>query len=209
MYTATLHTAKGRALSVFVARPEGDPRGCIVVLHDLSGFNAHIREVATEHFAAAGYLTLAPAFQAHLAPASLCLEGQSALLDAPLDGVRSAQAHLADGLSTGVVGYGWGSTLACLCATRLALPAVGYCGAPEPALVAEPLRAPLMLHVGEHDPLTPLDAVRRISRAWPQSVCHLYPAGHDFESPDHPDFHADSAHTALARTLAFFSQHLH
>jgi carboxymethylenebutenolidase len=65
-----------------------------------------------------------------------------------------------------------------------------------------------MLHFGERDALIPMDTVRRISTAHPDVPCHVYPAGHGFNRFGHPDWHEDSARTALERTLAFFFQHL-
>jgi carboxymethylenebutenolidase len=56
--------------------------------------------------------------------------------------------------------------------------------------------------------LITMETVRRISTIHPDMPCHVYPAGHGFNRFGHPDWHADSADTALARTLAFFRQHL-
>ena len=51
----TLTAADGQSIPAFVARPQGTPRGGIVLLQEIFGLNAHIRAVAAG-YAAAGYL---------------------------------------------------------------------------------------------------------------------------------------------------------
>ncbi len=219
MSTVQIVTHDGQPLSAYVAQPEGEARGCIVIVQEIFGVNAHIRWVATEQFAAAGYLAVAPALFDRLEPGcelDYTPEGVAAgrrLVDAlgvdtPLRDIQAVQQQCAQGLPTGVAGYCWGGSIACLSAMRLGLPAVSYYGGQTSAYLHEPLQAPAMFHFGEHDPMIPLDTVRRISRAFPDSACHLYPAGHGFNRHGHTDWHEDSALTALSRTLAFFGQHL-
>src|SRR6516225_2151820 len=47
------------------ADPAGNPRGGVVVIQEIFGVNAHIREVA-DRFAAEGYLAVAPAVFEHV-----------------------------------------------------------------------------------------------------------------------------------------------
>ena len=47
------------------ADPAGQPRGGVVVIQEIFGVNAHIREV-TDRFAAEGYLAIAPAIFEHV-----------------------------------------------------------------------------------------------------------------------------------------------
>jgi carboxymethylenebutenolidase len=49
----------GTELGVYVATPDAQPRGAIIVLQEIFGINAHIRDV-TERFAREGYLAAAP-----------------------------------------------------------------------------------------------------------------------------------------------------
>ena len=49
-----LKAADGFAVPAYVAHPEGQPRGAVVVLQEIFGVNSHIRAVA-DRFAAAGY----------------------------------------------------------------------------------------------------------------------------------------------------------
>jgi carboxymethylenebutenolidase len=219
METVTLEAIDGATVRAAVARPDGEPRGCVVVAQEIFGVNDHIRWVLAEQFAAAGYLAVAPAFFDRLEPDAelgytpeTTARGRGLVdrlgLDAPLRDIRAAELQVGDGLPTGVVGFCWGGTVAYLAATRLGLPAVGYYGGRTLPFLHERLQAPMTFHFGERDALIPMDAVRRISIAHPQAACHVYPAGHGFNRHAHPDWHEDSAQTALARTLAFFRQHL-
>jgi carboxymethylenebutenolidase len=191
----------------------------VVVAQEIFGVNDHVRWVLAEQYARAGYLAVAPAFFDRLeADAEFgytpetTARGRALVdalgLDAPLRDIRAAQQQVGAGLPTGVVGYCWGGTVAYLAATRLGLPAVGYYGGRSAPFLHERVQAPLMLHFGERDALIPMDTVRRISTAHPDVPCHVYPAGHGFNRFGHPDWHEDSARTALERTLAFFFQHL-
>jgi carboxymethylenebutenolidase len=49
------------------ADPAGPPRGGIVVIQEIFGVNAHIRDV-TDRFAAEGYVAVAPAIFEHVEP---------------------------------------------------------------------------------------------------------------------------------------------
>jgi carboxymethylenebutenolidase len=219
METIRLEAIDGAQVNAWVARPAGKPLGCIVVAQEIFGVNDHIRWVLAEQYARAGYLAVAPAFFDRLEPDAqlgytpeTTARGRGLVdrlgLDAPLRDIRAAERQVGDGLPTGVVGFCWGGTVAYLAATRLGLPAVGYYGGRTQPYLHERLQAPAMLHFGEHDALIPMEAVRTISLAHPQATCHVYPAGHGFNRHGHPDWHEDSAQTALARTLAFFRQHL-
>ena len=52
-------------LSAYRADPEGEPRGAVVVVQEVWGLTAHIRDVA-DRFAAEGYVAVAPDLLAHV-----------------------------------------------------------------------------------------------------------------------------------------------
>jgi len=56
----TLTSLDGHQLSAYVARPEGDPIGGLVVVQEIFGVNQHIRSVA-DGYARDGFLAVAPA----------------------------------------------------------------------------------------------------------------------------------------------------
>jgi carboxymethylenebutenolidase len=209
METVKLKAIDGGEVRAFVARPDGDPKGCIVVAQEIFGVNDHVRWVLAEQYAKAGYVAVAPAFFDRLEPdVELGYTPEGTARGRALVDRLGMDAPLRGDLPTGVVGYCWGGTVATLAATRLGLPAVGYYGGRTAQFLHERPQAPLMLHFGERDALIPMDTVKAISVAFPDVACHVYPAGHGFNRHGHPDWHEDSARTALERTLGFFVQHL-
>jgi carboxymethylenebutenolidase len=56
----SLKTDDGHELQAYVARPDGEAKGGIVVIQEIFGLTEHIRTM-TERFAAAGFLDIAPA----------------------------------------------------------------------------------------------------------------------------------------------------
>ena len=60
MTTLQLRASDGKTLSAYVVKPEGTPRGAVVVVQEIFGVNSHVRRVV-EQYAAAGYVAIAPA----------------------------------------------------------------------------------------------------------------------------------------------------
>ena len=56
----TLTASDGFTFDAYRAAPAGTPKGGVVVIQEIFGVNAHIREVA-DSYAADGYLAIAPA----------------------------------------------------------------------------------------------------------------------------------------------------
>ena len=125
-----LRAADGYAFGIYEALPADEPKGAVVVIQEIFGVNAHIREVA-DGFAAAGYAALAPAlFDRVERDVELGYDGDGMGRGRALafDGLKQEQA-LADLQATveeaskygpvGVVGYCFGGLMAYLCACRL------------------------------------------------------------------------------------------
>ena len=120
----TLTAADGQSIPAFVARPQGTPRGGIVLLQEIFGLNAHIRAVAAG-YAAAGYLVVAPAtfhrVQADVelgytpddVKAGAALKAAVEALPAPgaLQDVQAAVDWVAQAGKVAVMGYCWGGLL--------------------------------------------------------------------------------------------------
>jgi len=201
------------------AEPPAPSRGAVVVIQEIFGVNAHIRAV-TEHFAAAGFVALAPALfdpiqqgvelgydedgvaRGRELAAGLGFERAVELIDA------TAELLQDEGLRTAAVGFCWGGSLALLANTRLGLPAVSYYGGRSVPLLDEPLRAPMMFHFGEHDPIIPPQHVALHRDAYPGAIIHLYPAGHGFNCETRADFDPSSAGLAWQRTTDFLAENL-
>lgn len=214
-----LRAADGHTLAACLARPEGAPRGAIVVIQEVFGLNSHIRRVA-EQYAAEGYLAIAPAMFDRQAPGvdlpytaegvqrGIALMGATTTVQA-LDDVGAAVDAVSHAGRVGVVGYCWGGYVAALKACRgNVAAAVAYYGGGLPRLLGQRPNCPLMFHFGEQDSHIPLADVERVREAWPQCTYHLYPAGHGFNCPERADFEPASARLAFERSIAFFRQHV-
>jgi len=212
-----LTAADGHRLSAYLAEPMEKPLGGIVVIQEIFGVTRHIRAVA-DRFAAAGFLTAAPALFDRVerdvdVPYTdvakgfgyvKALEDHQVALDvqAAIDRVRAAG-------KVGVVGYCWGGTLAYLTAARTKIDAaVAYYGGGIDRHTAEKPRAPVMFHFGEQDTHIPPSAVGEIKSAYPDGIYHLYSAGHGFNCTDRASFEPASAKLALERSLEFLHRYV-
>ena len=233
--TIQLTAVDGTTFPVYVAQPQGKPKGAIVVLQEIFGVNAHIRAV-TDGYAAAGYLAVAPATFTRAQPVSahpggLGVElgyteadmkegfGCKAAVEAlPAPGVlQDIQATIdyaaqASGGKVGVVGYCWGGLLtwraACLLkGISAAVPYYGG-GMTAPQEVARKPQCPMLCHFGEQDHAIPLDGVHAFAKAQSGVEVQIYPAQHGFNCDHRAAFNADAAALARERTLAFFAKHL-
>lgn len=213
-----LDTAHGQ-VSAWRAEPSGTPLGSIVVIQEIFGVNAHIRNVA-EDFATQGYVALAPAyFDVIETGVELdydtdgIAKGRELItelgLEAAVDITAAAVRELAKiGGKVGTVGYCWGGTVALLAALRLGLPSASYYSARNVPFLQETPRAPVIFHFGERDASIPPEMVALHREHLPQMPLHTYPAGHGFNCNVRADYDASSAALARQRTLAFFSEHL-
>ncbi len=218
--TITLTASDGRELEAWRADAEGGPRGGIVVIQEIFGVNDHIRDVCAG-FAAEGYTAIAPALFDRV-EGDVRLEYDDAGKargrelraglgwEGPMADVAAAAGALGPSGKVGVVGYCWGGSLAWLAACRLEVAcAVGYYGGQIIGFNDENPRCPVILHFGETDASIPMDDVDAIRAAHPDVPVHVYgDAGHGFNCDRRAAYHAESADTARARTLAFFAEHL-
>ncbi len=216
-HNVELTAADGHRLSAYLVEPKDRPRGGIVVIQEIFGVTRHIRAVA-DQFAAAGFLTAAPALFDRVernvdVPYNdvargfgyvQALKDDKVTLDvqAAIDRVRAAG-------KVGVVGYCWGGTVAYLTAARTNIDAaVAYYGGGINRHTAEKPRAPVMFHFGERDTHIPPSAVAEIKSAYTDGIYHLYPADHGFNCTDRPSFEPESAKLALERSLEFLHRHV-
>ncbi len=202
------------------ADPEGKPRGGIVVIQEIFGVNAHIREV-TDKFAAEGYLAIAPAvfdriekgFDVGYDPESrargIAIVGKIDFEQTLRDAAAAIQVAKAGG-KVGIVGYCFGGSIAWAAAARLQglSAAVGYYGGQIIAMKAMQPGVPTMLHFGEKDQHIPVEGARGVAAAHPEVEVHIYPADHGFNCDHRASYDAPSAALAWTRTLDFFRQHL-
>lgn len=212
-----LETSAG-TVGAWRADPPDAPRGAIVVVQEIFGVNAHIRDVA-DRFAAHGYCAIAPAL---FDPVERGVEldytaegvarGRELVtklgVDRALACVRAAADAVADVGNVGVVGYCWGGTIAFLANTRLGLASVSYYGARTVPYLHEVPRAPLLFHFGGHDTSIPAGDIQKHRDALPGAQVHVYDAGHGFNCDRRADFAPDASALAMERTLGFFADAL-
>jgi len=214
----------------YLARPQGDSVGAVVVIQEIFGVNADIRGIA-DWYAEQGYLALAPDLFWRVEP-NVSLTDQTeeewqkafALMNA-FDGdlgVQDIQAAIdtlrADSQcngKVGTVGFCLGGRMAYLAATRTNADAnVGYYGVGIQDLIgeAENISAPLVLHVAGLDEFVPAEAQAAIHAGLdthPQVTVFDYAEqDHAFARIDGAHYDAAASEAAHQRTLAVFADAL-
>lgn len=231
--TVDLPTADG-PMGVHEVRPDDTPTTAVVVLHEASGLDDHVEDVA-RRFAAEGFLAVAPALfhregaprvgyddaeQVHASRRALTSRGVEEDLEQTLEHLRRLgfKDH-----AIGVVGFGIGGALALVCGARLALGASitfygggirkGRFGEPPLLEVAPRLRTPWMGLFGDEDPGIPTDDVAALraaaaTAAVPTEVVRYPDAGHGFHCDARDAFRPTPARDAWRRTIDFLQTHL-
>lgn len=187
----------GLAFTAWRANAEDARRGGLVIIHDLSGITADIRDLAAT-FGADGYETLAPDFAARASAPAFPWDEIAADLQAAI-------ATLAPPVF--VVGHGWGGAVAWRAACRR--PGIAAVACYDAAGIADALGesplCPTILHFGRLDILSPAAMVDAIAEAHPDLAVHRYEAGRGFVAAGPGDQDADAARLARLRTLRLFT----
>jgi carboxymethylenebutenolidase len=228
-----LAVADGSEMMAYVARPEGTPKGGLIVFQEAFGVNAHIRDV-TERFAREGYVSIAPelfhrtapglqAGYEDLAPVAPHLQ---AIRDPSLEmDIRAAYDWLQqDGgssMAISAVGYCMGGRCATLASIILPLACgISYYGggiAPSqffPALLdrLKDLQSPMLFfwggqdhHIGPDKVHTVMHALRGAGKPFVNVEFSF--ADHGFFCDARPSYNPEAAAEAWPMTLAFLAQH--
>lgn len=216
-----LHAKDGHTLDAYAVQPGVPVTAGLVIVQEIFGVNAHIREVA-ERYAEDGFVTIAPAIFDRIEPGVELGNGDTdrqramALLarfeiEKAVDDIAASVEWLRGlGLrGVAVVGYCLGGTLAWLSAARLPIDAaVGFYGGQITRYLGEQPKVPMMLHFGEQDAHIPVSDVDKIAETHPEVQIYRYPAGHAFNRPGGAGYSASCALRARERTLAFLREHL-
>ena len=216
------------AIPAYLARPAGATSAAIIVIPEIFGVNAGIRQKC-DNWAQAGYLAIAPdIFWRFASGVELDPDVPEQLQEAfgyfqrydPAEGVYDIEAAIrwlrGQGAGKiGCAGYCLGGRLAYMAAARTDIDAsVGYYGVMIDQMLDEAhhIARPLMLHIPTADHFVGAEAQAAIHAALddhPRVTLHDY-AGldHGFaaEMGDRRD--ATGAELADARTLAFMKEHL-
>jgi carboxymethylenebutenolidase len=225
--TVTLSTSDGE-FTAYLAHPAGEPAAAIVVIQEIFGINAFVREVC-DRLAARGYLAIAPDLFWRIEPGIDLTDHTDADWKRAFElynafdvdaGVRDIAATIdwvrpkSTG-KVGAIGFCLGGLLAYLTATRTDSDAsVAYYGVGIEKFTAEAdkLANPLLLHIAEEDQFVPKPAQAQILSALKNHAhveIHTYPGrDHAFSRTGGDHYNAEDAAKAAERTLAFFKQAL-
>ncbi|KQM21850.1 dienelactone hydrolase family protein [Novosphingobium sp. Leaf2] len=216
-------------IPAYVVKPEGTPRGAIIVQQEIFGVDAGIRQKA-EGWAAKGYLAVAPDTFWRQQPGIELSPYDEGEFKQALDfagkhdfdlGIQDIEAVIRwirqdQGVGkVGLVGFCMGGRVAYMAAARTDINAsVGYYGVMIDQMLGEKhaIANPLMLHIPTADHFVDEAAQKAIHEGLDD---HPKVTLHDYEGLDH-GFAAeigtrrDPAGAALAdgRTEAFFAEHL-
>jgi carboxymethylenebutenolidase len=217
---STLTSSDGHEFAAYTARPDGAAKGGIVVVQEIFGVNAHIREVC-DGFAANGYTATAPALfdrmqrgvELDYTPEGIGA-GRDIMMkmdwDKSMEDVKAVAASLKGDGKVGLVGYCWGGSVAWIAACRDSLDcSVGYYGGKIIDFLDEKPNCPTMLHFGDKDASIPIESAEKIKAAHPDVTVYRYAeAEHGFHCDHRASYHAESAKIAGGRTMAFFAENL-
>jgi carboxymethylenebutenolidase len=221
-----LKASDGNELSAYVAKPEGEAIGALVVVQEIFGVNPSITGVA-DSYAKEGFLAIAPALFDRLEKGVILGYGEEDMkkafslypkldVDKALLDIAAAYAHVdGAGKGTAVLGFCYGGLMSWISATRGEgqdmQPActVGYYAGGIGKLATEDPSCPVMLHFGADDDHIGKDQVDAVREAHPEVEIFLYEgAGHAFANPARPSFVPDAAKAAHARSLEFLKSNL-
>jgi carboxymethylenebutenolidase len=217
--TIKLKASDGFTLGAYEAKPEGKPRGGVVVIQEIFGVNAHIRHVA-DGYAEDGYRVISPAIFDRAEPGveldydpKGIERGRGIREKIPLDktllDVAAAIAALQSDGKVAIVGYCFGGSLAWFGATRLSglAATVGYYGGMIAPHLDEKPHCPVMLHFGEKDQGIPMSDVDKVKAAVDPAMVRIftYPAGHAFNREGNQAWEPHCAMLARMRTVKFLN----
>lgn len=216
--------------TAYLAAPPAGHGPGVVVLQEIFGVNAVMREIA-DGLAAAGFFALVPDLFWRLQQNVELTDKSEAEWHAafglmkrfdPAQGVKDGQSAITllrsyPGVNgkVGAVGYCLGGLLAYLTAARTDVDAaVGYYGMNIQNFLGEApnIKKPLLLHVAGKDEYHPAEAQAVVAEglaAFPLVTIQTYPEmNHAFARPGGAHFDKANADLANGRTVTFFRQHL-
>ena len=221
-----LKAQDGHLLDAYVATPEGEPIGALVVIQEIFGVNSHIRSIA-DGYAKDGFLAIAPAlFDRSEKGVELKYDGEDMKRAYELYGKLDMKTALLDvaaafakvkesGKGIGVIGYCYGGLMSWLSATRG--PSVGmepkctvgyYAGGVGNVAKEEP-SCPVLLHFGGADTHIGPEQIEAVRSAHPDVTIYVYDgAEHGFNCDQRASYNPEAAKLARERSLEFLKRHI-
>jgi carboxymethylenebutenolidase len=212
----------GFVLGAYRARPEGKPRGGVVVIQEVWGLNNWVRGVV-DRWARHGFLAVAPAMFDRVSPGfesenygpdhfqvvgelMKAFSNDAAMLD-----IEAAVKSASEAGKVGITGYCFGGRMSWLAACRgMGLSAAsGYYGGGVPNYIGLEPKIPTEMHFGDKDKGIPLEQIEQLKARHPGADIYVYDGDHGFCNSDRPDkFNEAACKKASARSLEFFHKHL-
>ena len=220
----------GGSFTAYCAEPSATPKAAIIIIQEIFGVNAGIRDKA-DSLAAEGYLAIAPDLFWRIEPAieldpdvveqlqkGFDLFGEFNQLKGVEDieaTIKAARKILGGSGKVGAVGYCLGGRLAYMTAARTDIDAsVGYYGVGIDGLLGEShaIARPLLLHVPQGDHLVSPESQAAMHAgldSHPKVTIEDYPGlDHGFATQFGARRDERGAKLADDRTAAFFAEHL-
>lgn len=208
----------GFEFSAYHAAPQGARRGGLIVVQEIFGVTAGIKQIA-DSFAADGFEVIAPSMFDRSEP-GLDVVIPEADISKLIGYAGASFPHVPGDIQACIdalegpvyiVGFCYGGTVAWLSASRctgLAAVSCLYGGNIATQLLDETPKCPVILHYGSKDQMIPLEHLEMIRARHPDAGVYVYDADHGFFSPDRPPgvYDPQSARLARERTLQLFAQ---
>ncbi len=203
----------------YISQPSEKPKAGIVIIQEIFGVNAHIKEV-TDFYANKGYLSIAPSlFDRVERNVTLNYDEQGVskgrylkeLCDKnALEDIEASISIVSSAGKVGVVGYCWGGSLSWRigCKSTNLLASVCYYGGDIPKLKHLKPKCNVLTHFGELDEGIPIKDVKTFAENRPEVITYTYPADHGFNCNHRSQFDKTSSKVALDRTLKFLEKNL-
>lgn len=216
-----IESADGFSFDAYEVKPAGAARGGVVVVQEIFGVNAHIREVC-DGYAADGYHAVAPAIFDRVEPGVELGYDEAGMtrgvelargkldMQATLSDVQATIDYLAQSGPVGITGYCFGGLITWLASCNLEnlSCASGYYGGGIAQANDLSPKVPTILHFGELDAHIPMTDVRAIDEAHPDVPVYVYDADHGFNCDHRASYNEAAAQLARQRTLELFARHL-
>ena len=196
-----------------------EPMAGLVVVQEIFGANAHIREVA-DRYAALGFAAVAPALfdraekgidlgytDADIAQGRE-LRGKFSW-DLSLLDIAAAASSVRFAGRVGVIGYCWGGSMSWRAAANVPMDAaVCYYGAQIVDYIQEKPKCPALLIFGDEDASIPPATIAAIRAAHPGVAVEIYPGPHGFACDHRAAYRPEAARAAFARAFDFLARNL-
>lgn len=214
-----IKTKDNHTLKAYCSKPQGEPRGGLLVVQEIFGVNHHIREVC-DRFAQEGYVAVAPALFDRIHPdIELGYSPQDIRegmryrnqLTWPhiFEDVEATALWLKTYGKVGIVGFCFGGSITWREACRFDFAAaICYYGAQIKDYIQEKPRCPVILHFGRLDTSIPAQDVSDIQLAHPNLTIYTYDADHGFNCDERKSFNPDSAIQAWGHTIEFLDKNI-